>query len=274
MASMGKLAPKHRSGCTRVVALALLLLGLLASAAPSQAATDTPAPAAVEAPASPAAPPPAPSARQSEIALLGWFTGVDSVVTVGGLQIPVHEGFSDVIDNVDVGFMGSYETRRDRTGYYVNLVHARITDQILVLDFINVDYRATQTYLEAGTLLRLDRGKNPLELMAGLRYSALDADYTPTPGAPGSKQESWTNPVVGLRYQVPLSDKWRFSARGDIGALGSDSSRQAVLHFRYQLRERTALDLGYHYFHTQHENGDFEYEVTLKGPFVGVAYQF
>ena len=173
---MGWIVLLDRGRSARVVAIVLLALWAVVGSAALGGAT---ARAADEESSACVA-----DTDRSEAALFGWMTRVDSVVGVGPLEIAVDSSFSDILDNVDLGFMGYYETwPRDRDiGFYGDIVHARLRDQVLVMDVINVDYEAAQTYIEAGAFLPRGDPEHPVEVIVGVRYSDLDADYEPTPG--------------------------------------------------------------------------------------------
>ncbi len=212
--------------------------------------------------------------RVSEIAFYGWLTGVNADVGIGPLEITVDSSFSDNLDNLDLGLMVYYETWLGGSGFYLDVIHARVSDALLVLGPISVDYDATQTFLEAGALLRRGTPERPVDVIVGARYTDQDSDYRLTTGMGGSRSQHWVDPIVGVRCRGPLSDKWTFSVRGDVGGfgIGSDFTWQLDGSFRYRMNPKSTLIIGYRYKDTDYEDADFTYSGTLRGPLVGVAF--
>jgi hypothetical protein len=216
---------------------------------------------------------PAP-ARVSEFALYGWLTGVNADVGIGPLQIAVDSSFSDNLENLDVGLMAYYETWVGGSGFYLDIIHARLSDAILVLGPISVDYDANQTFVEAGTLLRRGTPERPLDIIVGVRYTDQDSDYQLNTGLSGSRSQHWVDPIIGLRQRGPVSDKWTYSVRADIGGfgIGSNSTCQFDGSFRYSMNPNSTLIVGYRYKDTDYDDDDFSYSGALRGPIVGFAW--
>lgn len=78
----------------------------------------------------------------------------------------------------------------------------------------------------------------------------------------------------------PLSEKWRFRCRGDLGGfgIGSKLSWQAMINFGYRPWERTSIFFGYRGLGHDYEDGSGRDFVTLDfvhhGPQVGVDFHF
>lgn len=212
--------------------------------------------------------------RVSEIAFYGWLTGANAEVGIGPLEITVDSSFSDNLDNLDVGLMAYYETWLGGSGFYLDLIHARVSDALLTLGPISVDYDTTQTFLEAGALLRRGTAEFPLDVIVGVRFTDQDSDYSLTTGMGGSQSHHWVDPIVGVRCQGPLADRCTFSVRGDIGGfgIGSDFTWQVDGSFRYRMNPKSTLIIGYRYMDTDYEDADFTYSGTLSGPLVGFAF--
>jgi hypothetical protein len=221
-----------------------------------------------------AAPPPG-STNHSEIALYGWTTGINADLAIDGIETSVDASFSDILHNLDNGVIAYYETRNGNTGFYVNYVYARVgdTEQRPLLE---VDWQVKQSIVEAGVLLRKGNPQRPVDVIVGLRYVDLDTDLRLTPGGSGSAGDSWVDPVIGARYTIPLSDKWNFAARGDIGGLifGADFSWSLSGLFRYRLSPQWDLGVGYRHLYLDRDNAEFGFDGNMSGALVGFAYIF
>lgn len=215
-------------------------------------------------------------ARQSLIALYGWLTGVNADVRAGTLETSVDMSFSDILDNLDKGFMLYYETWKKDRGFLLDVIYGRVSEDFAG-PLLAADVKVTQTLLEAAYVWRNERPRTAVDYLAGARYVDMDNDLTITLGpATGSASagDSWVEPFVGARYRTALSDKWNFGLRGDIGGVvtGSDFTWQLSALFRYQMSRRWYVGLGYRYLDIDYDRGSFGFDGSMSGPIVGFAY--
>ena len=64
--------------------------------------------------------------------------------------------------------------------------------------------------------------------------------------------------MIGLIYEVPLGQRWRYTLRGDIGGgldSGADLTWHALTRFTYQQSDRFSWYVGYRGFHTTTRTG-------------------
>ncbi len=193
--------------------------------------------------------------------------------SVGPLQIPLVYNYNQIFQRTDFGVMAYYETRRDQLGFYTDAIYAKWTDHLLLPHLTTVDYKATQTYLDAGALYSPWGPQSPWDVILGTRYSAFHANFR-TIFQNGAKGESWWDPVFGLRYSKRLNDLWQFSLRGEWGATNSSSARETLALLKRPLAPHLDADLGYRYFVVNDQVGDFTYHVKLSGPVFGGTYEF
>ncbi|MCJ7752030.1 MAG: porin family protein [Armatimonadetes bacterium] len=214
--------------------------------------------------------------RQSTIAIYGWMTGVNADLRAGPVEANVDASFSDILDNLDTGLMLYYEVLEEDTGFYLDVVHARVSD-VIERPLLTVDWDVKQTLIEAGALLRQGAPGAGVDIILGVRYVDLDSEVGLTPpSVSAASGDHWLDPVVGVRYRTSLSDKWAFSGRGDIGGFGfgSDFSWQLVGVFGYEMSPRWSLGLGYRYLDIDYDESDFGFDGAMSGPLVGFAYGF
>jgi hypothetical protein len=122
------------------------------------------------------------------------------------------------------------------------------------------------------------------EWMAGARYQHLDTDMdlsvggVPT-GSFGSTR-SWTDPIVGLRYETQLGADWRLNARGDVGGfgVGSDFAWNASAIASYKFSQLFGLYAGYRALSFDWEDlgpgGRTAYNLSMYGPILGISFSF
>ncbi len=95
-----------------------------------------------------------------------------------------------------------------------------------------------------------------------------------------SRDAGWVDPLVGLNFEVPVSGKWRYTLRGDVGGfgIGSDLTWHALTKFTYHPSERFGWYLGYRVIAYDYEDGQDRnyqrYDLRQHGPGAGIAISF
>ena len=90
----------------------------------------------------------------------------------------------------------------------------------------------------------------------------------------------WVDPVIGLYYIWPFSDRWALSLRGDVGGfgVGSEFAWQGVGILRWQVSSGVGVLFAYRYLSNDYEDGKgadyFEYDMSMQGPALGVVFTF
>jgi hypothetical protein len=216
-----------------------------------------------------------------EVAPYVWGSGMDGTTTVGTVAADVDMSFGDILDNLEVGFMGAYRATRDRwsvtvDGIYMGLGgHGRGP-----AGFVKADVDLDQTALE------VDVGYEVIERLTvygGLRYVDLSVNVDtsgPLGSQSGDMDENWVDPVIGLYYAIPFAGQWTATFRGDIGGfgIGSDFAWQGAATLRWQFAPRWGALAAYRYIDMDYENGKgsdyFRYDMAISGPALGVVFTF
>ena len=124
-----------------------------------------------------------------------------------------------------------------------------------------------------------------LDLYAGARVNSLSLDVSAQanrilfPGQASfhdSDTETWVDPVIGLRGQWNMTEKWFLAGKADIGGFGVSSdllwSAQGTL--GYQFTPRFNTEIGYSYYDTDFEDDGFTYDMAMGGLFIGFNFTF
>jgi hypothetical protein len=206
---------------------------------------------------------------------IGRATGVDVDIST-----------SDIIDNLELAGMVHFEARHE-SGWGVILDYAflDLSDDITGPRGGVLSGDVREGVLEAMLVKGTQSGDAQLDYFAGLRWWDIDVDVTIDPVIlPGtvsaSVEEDWVDLVIGARWKNPISEKWTFVLKGDIGAGGADFTAGAVIGFRYRIGELTELDLGYRALYVDYETGTlgqpgyFKYDTSTHGPAIGLMFKF
>ncbi|HMR33989.1 MAG TPA: hypothetical protein PKA13_06065 [Geminicoccaceae bacterium] len=236
-----------------------------------------------------ASPPPSDRWELSATAYF-WAAALDGDGALRGRGFDVDVPFSDVWESLSVGFMGTAVARKGDWGFYVSPFFVRIGDDAEV-GGAKFRYRNDTTFLGVGGTYRLLDWQNPdtshggpkraqLEALAGGRVVDLRLELNGRHRLPDNDEsETWVDPVVGLHGRIELTDRWELLAEGDIGGFGVGSdiswSWLAAVGYRFEpLGHDTFLRAGYRMLHIDYEDGGFEWDVTYKGPMVGLTMRF
>lgn len=219
-------------------------------------------------------------------ALYGIGASIDGRAGVGNVTADVDVGFDDILDSLEFGAMAAYRADRGDWAVIADFIFMSLEqekDNLGPLGGSRATVEADQLIFELdgsyGVTERLDA-------YGGLRYWNLDTDLDVVSGGPlgqtrsVSKTEDWVDPIVGLRYVMPLGESWQFIARGDVGGfgVGSDFTWHTSLFGVWQVSETGNILVGFRYMDVDYEDGSgsgrFLWDVTQGGPTVGFAWRF
>ena len=214
-----------------------------------------------------------------------WLATAKGKTDVIGPVEPVDLDLSlgDVIDSFKFIFMGAAEARHDRTVVLGDLsfVHLGGNKGIGIRDpdFLEaeLDSRTAEITLLGGYRV-LNEGPFTLDLLAGGRMNFFKVTLQlegPNRSAEGSVKESWLDPLIGARTNVPLGGKWSMSLYGDVGGIifGSDVTWQGVATVDYQISRKMNVGVGWRYWKVNYDKGDFLYDVRQSGPILAFRSQ-
>ena len=255
-----------------------------------------------------AAPKPGAEPLQVSLSPYGWATSLDGHTGVRGYRAKVDVDFQDVLDNLNGAVMLELDVRKGDYQLVLNTVLAQLEDDAASTnDRIKVKATVNELiqdvyagYWVGGFALgesgwgweRTDSGaENRIALMpyGGVRYTYLEGELDGkldlertgrSDSRTASQSKQWATPIAGLRANVRLGGAWELLLQGDIGALSTSDNYtwqgMGVLGWRFGLggKDNAYLLAGYRYLDQKYVDGGFEWDVTTKGPIVGLTIQF
>lgn len=220
------------------------------------------------------------------------MAGLDGTVGVQGHATDIDASFSDLLDNLEAGFMGIFEARNGRwmlglEGVYMKLGSDGAFDITgpggVVSVGGRVDVESTMMIWQGSVGYRVLDEVTKLDLVGAVRYTDLDVDIgvsatvAPPPfgGArSASGSESWADLVIGLRALHPVSEKVALAGYVDVGAGGSDLTYQLIAGVNWSLSETFVVKAGYRYLYWDYEDGGTVWDVAASGPYLGLGIRF
>ena len=217
-----------------------------------------------------------------ELAPYLWGAGLEGTTAIGPVSADIDASFSDILDALEMGAMGSYRGSRDRISVMFDVVYSGLGgDGKGPGGAVKADVDIDQLILEGDFGYALTEN---LHGFVGLRYVDLETKIK-LKGPLGNTESArdkvdWVDPVIGLYYIWPFSDRWALSLRGDIGGfgVGSEFAWQGVGILRWQVSSGVGVLFAYRYLSNDYEDGKganyFEYDMSMQGPALGVVFTF
>lgn len=214
-----------------------------------------------------------PNKWNSTLGIYLWATGIEGTTQTGPVTAPIDITFSDALDNLASVLTLHYEAQKNQWGVLADFMHIGLDPSAALPGGASLNIDLTNNIAELGGLYQPSSSEN-FQFLFGLRYTKLELEGS-VPGIGGRSivDESWTDGFIGGRFQVPFgnSEKWQFTARGDVGAGDSDFVWNAHLAVDYKFSDRIGGLLGYRWLDYDYDNGDvgpnhFAYNVTYEGP--------
>jgi opacity protein-like surface antigen len=236
---------------------------------------------------------PAEDGWQFEVTPYLWGSSLKGTVGARRVRGELDAEFSDIWEHLDSAFLGAVEARRGRWGLLFDMIYFKLVDEPTKswqgpggIGSATGSLEATST-MQVYQFLGAYRIKDsiPVDLVAGARYTRLDADlnltFTSGPLLPGgtrsvSGDESWLDPVVGIRVLAPIAEHWTGVLYADYGGfgLGSDKTYQLTAGLTWQFTQRFSAKAGYRYVYQDYEKDGFVWDVTSSGPLLGLGIRF
>lgn len=234
--------------------------------------------------------------------IYGYFPSISSEAAFpNGGSGDVIVDASDLITNLKMAFLGSFEAREGRWGLFTDVMYlnfgqfkSKFHDMTIgaiglpadVSSSTNFDVKSV-VWSVAGTYRALANPDAVLDVFAGARL--LDAKMTlnwtlngnigqiPAPGRAGSSdiKENFTDGVIGFKGQIAIGQdlKWFIPYYADIGTGNSDLTWQAIGGLGYAFHWGEVLG-GWRYLEYQFKSDSEIESMNLSGPMLGVAFRW
>lgn len=218
-----------------------------------------------------------------------WFGGFNGMVQAGPLEAEVDADFSDIFENLDMGFMLYGEARYQKYGFAIDWLTLNmglegmtpITERTLEVD-------PKITFLETSFLYNVHHSEKwSADAYLGIRTwwvkNQLVLDQTIS-GEPKMRESSssWNDFIIGAKGTFLPHEKWPITAKVDVGGFGSNSrfSWNAQLGVGYRFAKTWTVLLQYRGMGIDYEVGEngtpayFTMDANLYGPLLGVMATF
>jgi len=216
--------------------------------------------------------------------IYAWVPGLSAAVDTPYGELESDSSGGNVLDNLDMAFMGTFEARRERWSVLLDLLYAKLStskDTPFGALFSEADVKAEVTALSGYGLYRAyETDRLIADVGVGLRAFSLDlGTELRAAGAAGNRSfdgdKRWAVPLVAGRFILPFNEKWFATAVFDYGRTSNDvSTWQGLATVGYFFNEAWSMQVGYRYMDIQHEIGGLDADLELSGPVIGFSARF
>jgi len=213
--------------------------------------------------------------------LYGWLTALDGTTGPDVLPANVDESFTDILDVLKMYASLQLEARYDRWGFLADGFYACLGNSTQSTGPLreNVNLSLKQFLGEFEVLYRVSETPTHfLDVYAGVRYNwlKLNLDVTGSFSRSASPEKGWVDPIVGLRGQWNINDRWYLAGKGDIGGfeVNSDFTWNLQATVGYNITKNFSTEVGYRYFDTNYDKGGFTYDMAEKGALINFILKF
>jgi hypothetical protein len=211
--------------------------------------------------------------------------------TIGGSEVEV--GFSDLVDNLEMAFMGAFAARKNNWSFLTDVIYLdlgvdKTADlsipiggmQVPVTTTTNVDVQSWVLHFAGGYGL-YSEGKSRLDLIGGARYLDLSMDLflelqSLGPGQSRTISESlsaWDG-IVGLKGHASLGERWYLPYYVDVGAGQSKLTWQATAGIGFRAGRVWDLALVYRHLEWDLDSTRVIDDINISGPTLGVIFRW
>lgn len=218
-----------------------------------------------------------------------WAAGLNGDVKVRARTADVDASFADVVEQSDslFGLQGRIEARRARWGFYFDGTYLDVEVDDVTAGPAEPSLETELALAELGAFYRLKQWNGngagnavAWDLYAGARYTYLSNELGFPRLRSFEQSHDWVDPLVGTRLGVDWGQRLRTVIGGDLGGFGVGSdftwSAMALVGYRFTLSRDLQMTLwaGYRALYQDYDKDDFEWDMLLHGPLVGIGFQF
>ncbi len=224
--------------------------------------------------------------------IYGWAPEIPVDIKLGPVEEDLPRDLGTLLDDLQFAAMMDFELRKGRIGAYFSPIIMFLEDTENVkgpLQNHKVTIKDQAFLADLGVTYEVGRwhlGKNPnsptvtVEPFVGARWLIDDFPIKIDPPDRKVKPEiTFITPVIGLNTFWDLTEQWGLRIEGDYGGFDVDNVKQTynalgTVSYRFKIRGVSShVFAGYRYLHA-HYKKEADIKVTVRGPLVGIGFDF
>lgn len=225
------------------------------------------------------------SKLDASLRLNAWAASLKGDLGIGGVVAPVDLSFGDIVDNLNMVAAGTFTINNGRWGLLIDTTYIELGAPVpdVPTPLFTIDGITVEQWTTAGLISYRLMGDHYgfLDAIGGVHYMWMrnTFDFSPGPTRTGEKslrgRAAWVDPIVGLRAEKYVTDKFYVQAAGMIGGFGvsSDLVWIGAAGCGYNFSEKVAIDFVYRYASFDYDR-KILFDASMHGPFLGVRIDF
>lgn len=225
-----------------------------------------------------------PSGWQFSFAPYLYATGITGRIGARGTTIEIDESFGDVLSNLNLGLMGTFEARKGKLIFVSDLIWTKMSvERDTPGDLFSSAKLGVNLFIfdpEVGYRVAESRAGS-FDVLGGVRIWSVENNLNfrtgTLPGFDVSQRKTFAAPVIGVHGLLNLSSKFYLSSKFDIGGFGAgpDLTTQFYGGAGYRIKPNIALIGGYRYLMVDYDDSEgFLYDTTMNGFVFGAKFSF
>lgn len=208
-----------------------------------------------------------------------WMSATDVTADTRFGPVSSRLSFSDALDDLKFGLMGTLEARNGPWGFVGDLLYLNLGSEGgtpgPVFDTVLAETKLTA--FSGYALYRVHEDPTfSFDVGVGLRAFSTDVDITFVGPATQTQGQSktWVDPLVVARMRVAFNQDWFGTAVLDAGATGSTNTWQGLASVGYRINDNWSVQGGYRYMRARWDTDDGRTTLEFSGPIFGATYRF
>jgi opacity protein-like surface antigen len=223
---------------------------------------------------------------QNSVTLYGLIPWIDTEVTgSGGNSAESSATPGDIIDALDFTVMLAGESRFGKFSFLYDALYTDLSEKGTLggpfAGAAKVDVEMLLATAALGYALHEGNG-TLLQGYGGVRLVDVSTDVRLAGGGPvgagfdARVDETWFDPMIGLRGRMTLSEKVSLGGFASIGGfgVGSDLSFDIFGGVEYAFSERFSANAGFRYMSFDYGGGNADFDLEMYGPVFGITMRF
>lgn len=212
-----------------------------------------------------------------QVTLYGWGAGVTGDFTpfTGAPTLSFEKSFSEVLEDLDGAFFVTGLARRGDLVLFGDLTYSSSSRSGVALG-IPATGELTMRSLTLAAGQRFDAGEGTtVDVLGGLRAWNIDGAITSIVGGV-APSVSFVDPILALRVNAPLADRWSLLGYLDVGGfgVGSNFTAQVAVTANYEVNDRLYLSAGWRHLYVDYSDGGSAFKGAMTGPLLGATWRF
>ncbi len=212
-----------------------------------------------------------------------WLASLHGTAGIGNRSAQVDESFSDIFHSLNFAFMGLFEARKGKLVSLTDMEYVNVSDDKAtagpLFSSVTAKFKTFIFDPEVGYRVYDDPDKGAfVDVLGGIRVWHVSTDIAFGAGILAASEvqasRNWVDAVGGLRAKAALSPKWFVTGKFDLGGGGSKFTYQVFGGVGYSVNKKVALIFGYRDLKVNYNKNNFLYDMSQRGPIMGLGFKF